>query len=126
MSKSRTRVRFGHLPCSLRRYTQLGTDFLILCGQRVHVPAYRPEPWIMRYRLEAGSRIRSLREARNLSQEDLSELAGVDRKTVNRLETGARALTIDQAARLARALDGIPVDWFFRDDWELPGDGDPR
>lgn len=60
--------------------------------------------------------MRSLREARDLSQEDLAELLGWDRKVVNRLETGWRVMTIDQAAYIAKALN-VPVAWLFSDAW---------
>lgn len=82
----------------------------------------------MQRRYQVGARLRSLREGQQLSQEGLGELVGIDRKTVNRYEVGARAMNIDRAHALADALD-VPVSWLFSDAWvhasehgEAPGE----
>ena len=49
-----------------------------------------------------GSRIRKLREARNLTPEELAEKLGVSRVAVNRYETGARKANQDTLYDLAR------------------------
>lgn len=86
------------------------------------------DPWLMSQRLAVGSRLRQLREWRNLRQPGLAELSGVSRFTVYRVELGDQSLTGDQAFLFARALD-IPVCWFFTDDWSRrpgdPGDAPP-
>lgn len=51
-------------------------------------------------------------------------MVDADRKVINRLETGVTALTIDQAAYIARAL-GVPLAWLFVDDWTTPAGGGP-
>jgi transcriptional regulator with XRE-family HTH domain len=86
------------------------------------VPPGPVPAWILRRRLQVGSRIRSLREHRGYTQPDLAHHAGISRDTVFRAENGTYALKIDQAFLMAHALN-VPVDWFFRDDWVLP-DGD--
>lgn len=43
--------------------------------------------------------------ARRLTQEELAELAGVDNKTISRLENGHYNVGIDLVARLARSLE---------------------
>lgn len=60
--------------------------------------------WVRQHRREVGDRIRRLRRARELTQEQLAELLAVDSKTISRVENGHHAITIDFAARLARAL----------------------
>jgi putative transcriptional regulator len=53
------------------------------------------------YRVEAG-----------LSQQALSDYAGVDRKTVNRIENGHFSPNIETLLRLATALDVEPAEIF--------------
>ena len=49
--------------------------------------------------------LKALREARGLTQEQLSELSGVNRASIARYETSVRvSMTIDTAKRLAGAL----------------------
>lgn len=61
-------------------------------------------PWVLQRRRRLGYRIRALREERELSQEKLGELAGLDRKTVNRIERAVRPADVDQLVVLAEAL----------------------
>jgi transcriptional regulator with XRE-family HTH domain len=49
-----------------------------------------------------------LRRQRGLTQERLADRAEMSPKTVSRIETGVVAATVDQLARLARAL-GVPI-----------------
>lgn len=60
--------------------------------------------------------MRDLRAIRGYSQERLAELLGVDRKVVNRLETGRRPLGLDRALDVSEAL-GVPLYWLFMDSW---------
>jgi putative transcriptional regulator len=53
------------------------------------------------YRVEAG-----------LSQQALSDYAGIDRKTVNRIENGHFSPNIETLLRLATALDVEPAEIF--------------
>jgi hypothetical protein len=53
------------------------------------------------YRVEAG-----------LSQQALSDYAGVDRKTVNRIENGHFSPNIETLLRLTTALDVTPAEVF--------------
>jgi len=67
--------------------------------------------------------MRSLRKVRGLSQERLGHFLDADRKVISRLENGVTAMTVDQAAYIARAL-GVPPNWLFTDSWRsLPGLG---
>jgi transcriptional regulator with XRE-family HTH domain len=44
----------------------------------------------------------------------LAERCGIDSKTISRAENGRYAISVDQVARLARALD-VPSSRLFRD-----------
>jgi transcriptional regulator with XRE-family HTH domain len=52
-----------------------------------------------------GDRIRAARIERKLSQEALAELVGLDRKTINRVEQGVHATSVDHLLLIAHALD---------------------
>lgn len=56
-----------------------------------------------------GEKIKKLRKAQHLTQEQLAELANVDPKTVIELEAGKRANpTLQTLNKLARALKTSP------------------
>jgi transcriptional regulator with XRE-family HTH domain len=56
-----------------------------------------------------GIRLAELRKALNLSQRKLSELSGVSRVTIARLELGAQSPSLETLTRLADALK-VPLD----------------
>ena len=61
-----------------------------------------------------GSLVRSLRKARNWTQEELAEAAGSDQATISGIETGKRArVSVDVFHRLAGALE-VPVSELLR------------
>ena len=51
-----------------------------------------------------ADRLMALREERALSQARLAELAGVDRKTINRIENGHFSPSLDTLTRLSVVL----------------------
>ena len=51
-----------------------------------------------------GATIRTLREARGVSQVALAKRAKIGRATLRRVEEGAHAMTLDTLDRIARAL----------------------
>ena len=61
---------------------------------------------------ELRNRIKDLRTARGLTQEELAELVAVTRKTVNTVENGRFVPSTVLALRLARALR-VRVDDLF-------------
>lgn len=63
---------------------------------------------VLTRRRQIGDRIRSARLERKLSQEKLGEAAGLDRKTINRIEQGTHATLIDHLVLVADALD-VPL-----------------
>lgn len=64
--------------------------------------------WVLQQRRAIGDHVRSERTRQNLTQERLAEEAGLDRKTVNRIEQGTHATLIDHLTLIARAL-GVPL-----------------
>ena len=64
-------------------------------------------PRVLDRRRAIGERVRAARTAKKppLTQERLGELAGLDRKTINRIEQGAHATSIDHLILIADALD---------------------
>ena len=59
-----------------------------------------------------GDRLRELREKRELSQERLSELGGMNRNYVSDVERGRRNPCLWNIVRLAEALDVAPSELF--------------
>jgi transcriptional regulator with XRE-family HTH domain len=53
----------------------------------------------------AGSRIRSLRESRRWTLDEIADRANLSASTISRIETGHRRITLEHIAVLARALD---------------------
>lgn len=53
---------------------------------------------------EFGSRIRGFRKSRGLTQEQLAREAGVDRKTINRIENSRYSPTLANVYSIADAL----------------------
>lgn len=61
--------------------------------------------WVLTRRREIGDNIRAVRTARKMTQEQLGEATGLDRKTVNRIEQGAYSTLLDHLLLIAHALD---------------------
>lgn len=58
--------------------------------------------------------MRALRRERGWTQMQLAERCGIDNKTISRAENGRFAISVDQVARLAAALN-VPSWRLFRD-----------
>lgn len=56
-----------------------------------------------------GDRIKRLREARDLSQEQLANLVDVSQSKISHCETGARGVSFPLAVKIANAL-GVGID----------------
>jgi len=59
-----------------------------------------------------SERVRELREKRGISQQHLSELAGLNRNYVSDVERGRRNPCLGNIVKLAEALDVLPGDLF--------------
>jgi len=62
---------------------------------------------------EVARRMKFARQKRNLSQADLADLAGVDRKTINRIENNHFSPNVETLVRVCSALD-VKVSAFLR------------
>lgn len=68
-----------------------------------------------------GSRLKQLRQRRDITLSDLAEEAGISTSTLSRLEAGLRRPTLEQLLPLARAY-GVTLDELV----DAPPTGDPR
>lgn len=59
-----------------------------------------------------GERLRELRRERNLSQEHLAELAGLDRNYIGQIERAERNVALVNIVRIAKALEVEPGELF--------------
>ena len=59
-----------------------------------------------------GDRLRELRTERNLSQERLAELAGLDRNYIGQIERAERNVALVNIVRIAQALEVEPGELF--------------
>jgi DNA-binding XRE family transcriptional regulator len=75
-------------------------------------PAYRPrvEAIAERGMLSLGARIREMRTAAGMTQEQLSSAAGIGRVTLVRLESGEQSPRYETLVAIARALGRAPAD----------------
>jgi len=69
------------------------------------VPSDPLPDWVLDRRRAIGDNIRAERKRQELTQERLGDVAGLDRKTVNRIEQGTHATLIDHLLLLADALN---------------------
>lgn len=63
------------------------------------------EQYIQENREKIGKQIRSFREKKGFSQDDLAEIMGVNHSTISKIETGKFAITIDYLGKFAWYLD---------------------
>jgi len=76
------------------------------------VPASPVHPRLADYRACFGHRLAALRLERDLTQEQLAEASGFDRKTINRIENGRHSPSLDRVFVLADALQVEPFELF--------------
>ncbi|MFF2226304.1 helix-turn-helix domain-containing protein [Streptomyces globisporus] len=75
--------------------------------------------WVPIRRRAIGDNVRVARTAAGLTQEGLAGRAGLDRKTVNRLEQGITSPLLDHLLVIADAL-GVPLSDLVREDPPAP------
>lgn len=61
-------------------------------------------------RIFFGRKVRDLRQAKGVSQEELAALAGVHRTYIGMIERGEKNVTLLTLLRLAEALGATPAD----------------
>lgn len=71
----------------------------------------------MRLRTVVARNLRLLRQASGLTQEQLADIAGLDRNYIGKLEREENSPTVDTLEAVALALQ-VDVEWFLRR--ELP------
>ena len=59
---------------------------------------------------QVAARLKALRVGAGLTQETLAKAAGIDRKTINRIENGHFSPHLDTFFRICYALNVRPVD----------------
>lgn len=57
--------------------------------------------------------IRQFRKAKNMSQDDLAHVSGLDRTYISGVERGVRNITLDSLEQIIKALE-IPNSVFFK------------
>ena len=72
-----------------------------------------------RVEVSVGDSVRILRELQELSQSQLSKLAGIPQATISAIENGRVNLGVERAKMLARALQCHPAVLVFPG-WEVP------
>jgi transcriptional regulator with XRE-family HTH domain len=73
------------------------------------MPPHDQPAWVLTQRRATGDRIRELRSRRGLSQEQLAHQAGVDRKTVHRMEQATYNVGVDAYLLVAEVLGVQPA-----------------
>ena len=63
------------------------------------------EQYIQQNREVIGKQIRTFREKKGFSQDELAEIMEVNRSTISKVETGKFAITIDYLVKFAWYLD---------------------
>ncbi len=63
------------------------------------------EQYIQENQEVIGKQIRTFREKKGFSQDDLAEIMDVNRSTISKVETGKFAITIDYLVKFAWYLD---------------------
>ena len=67
------------------------------------------------YRVEIGKRIKQVRLAAKMNQQDFAELLETSQPTINRLETGSRMAEVYIVKRIAEEF-GCEIDWLVNGD----------
>lgn len=64
--------------------------------------------WVLEDRRTVANRVRGARLDRNLTQEELAHLAGIDRSTIQRIESANWEVKLSSLSRIAHAL-GVSI-----------------
>lgn len=67
-----------------------------------------PDEWVLHRRRVIGRRIAEARAAAGLTQENLAEATGIDRRSLQRYEVGETDPTVGRVLRISRAVD-VPL-----------------
>ena len=70
---------------------------------------------VKQYKNIVGENIRTIRQKRSLTQEELALMSGLSQGYINQLESGKRRFTQKTLSAIAEAL-GLPLITFFKED----------
>lgn len=73
-------------------------------------------------RIGVGKRIKEIRKKKQLSQENLALIAGIDRTYINSVENGRRNISIINLDKIINAFNITYVDFFDSDYFIWEGD----
>jgi len=65
------------------------------------------------YKKLLGKRIQSIRKSRNLTQEKLAEMIGIEPPSLSYLETGKYAPSIETLQKLSEILNVAPWEFYY-------------
>jgi transcriptional regulator with XRE-family HTH domain len=68
-----------------------------------------------------GNRVRQLRKARNWSQEEFAQKAGIDRSYMGGVERGERNVSLENICQIAKTLGVSPSELFIG--WDTTAKG---
>lgn len=68
----------------------------------------QPNEWVLARRRQVGDQIRRVREAHNLTQQDVCGRSGLDVAQLSRIEQGHASPLLDTLIRIADAM-GVPL-----------------
>ena len=63
------------------------------------------ENFIKEYRIKIGNSLRSIREKKGYSQDELAEMMNVNRSTISKIENGKFNLSVDYLSKFSWFLD---------------------
>lgn len=78
------------------------------------MPTDPPPAWVLARRRAIGARVRDARNDARLTQEELGERAGIDNKTVHRIEYAISDPSLTVLLCIARAV-GVPLAHLVRE-----------
>ena len=58
-----------------------------------------------------GNKIKLLREAKGMTQQELADKVGGDRQYINKIEAGKKNMTLNYIDKIAEALDAPPSEF---------------
>jgi transcriptional regulator with XRE-family HTH domain len=65
--------------------------------------------------MDIGIKIRQLREAKNIKQQEIAEFLGIAQSAYNLLENGKRKISTDELLKIAEMLQVSIIDFFKQD-----------
>lgn len=61
--------------------------------------------------MDIGNKVREIRKARGLTQQDVADKMGLKKNTISQWESGARSMSLEQTIQFAKVV-GVTLDYF--------------